>query len=303
MEPLLLIDANYIAHRAWHAIKDLAFNDRGTGAIFGVLRDIVSLQDTFKTTRCVFAFDLGRSRRAGTLPTYKTSRYAHHVDDTEEEKAARSDFREQIKHLRERHLPDAGFRNVFAAEGFEADDIIAQFAKTLSREDEAIIISSDQDLWQCLRPNVWVWNLHTNKPYTIKHFRLQWGLEPRQWAEVKAFAGCSTDDIPGIPGIGEITAAKYLRGGELGERTKAYTTLQTQGPLVLYRNYPLVKLPFEGTPSFEIQQDEVTEEKWQTLADDLGMPSVRDTVPRSAGERKSKGRRRNDFGFDQNTGS
>mgnify|MGYP001569000234 CR=1 FL=1 len=295
-EPLLLIDANYMAHRSWHAMKDLTFNDRGTGAIFGVLRDVVSLQDTFKTTRCVFAFDLGRSRRAGILPTYKTSRYAHHAEESDEEKAARSDFREQIRHLRERHLPDAGFRNVFAAEGFEADDIIAQFAATLPREDEAVIISSDQDLWQCLRPNVWVWNLHTQKAYTLKHFRIQWGLEPRRWAEVKAYAGCLTDDIPGIPGIGEITAAKYLRGGELGEHTKAYASLR-MGAAIYEKNWPLVSLPFDGTPSFEIQQDEVTEEKWCALADSLGMPSIRDTIPRVATDRKSKGRKRNERGF------
>jgi len=297
-EPLLLIDTPYLCHRSWHVMKNLSFGDRGTGAIFGVLRDIVSLQDTFKTTRCVFAFDLGRSRRAGILPTYKTSRYAHHAEESDEEKAARSDFQEQIKHLRERHLPDAGFRNVFAAEGFEADDIIAQFSAALPREDEAIIISSDQDLWQCLRPNVWIWNLHTQKTYTLKHFRIQWGLEPKQWAYVKAYAGCGTDDIPGISGIGEVTAAKYLRG-DLGCETKAYAKLSTSSEL-WKRNIGLVRLPFVGTPKFAIQPDEVTEEKWCALADSLGMPSIRDTVPRVATDKKSKGRKRNGFGFNHN---
>jgi 5'-3' exonuclease len=124
----------------------------------------------------------------------------------------------------------------------------------------------------------------------LELFRKTWGLEPAQWADVKAYAGCSTDDVPGVPRVGEHTAAKYLRG-ELGTHTKTYAAL-ARAEIQCAFNLKIVRLPFPGTPTFEIRQDTVTEEKWQALADALGMQSIRDTMPRMITHRKSKGRKR-----------
>jgi len=289
LEPILLIDTNYLCHRAFHTTGDMAYEDIGTGAIFGVLRDIVTLQENFKTRRCVFAFDLGRSHRHKLLPTYKNSRRIRHAEESGEEQEARRDFNGQVKKLRRQYLPAAGFRNVFSAFGYEGDDIIAALAAALPNEQEAIIIASDKDLWQCLRPNVWCWNPITQQAYTLESFRAMWGLEPHQWADVKAYAGCRTDDVPGINGVGDVTAAKWLRG-DLKEHTKAFGLLST-GAGVHKANLPLVRLPFPGVPEFEIKIDEVTEDKWQALADSLGMQSIRSEAPRVA-PRKSKGRKR-----------
>ncbi|MBU0846516.1 hypothetical protein KKH23_04950 [Patescibacteria group bacterium] len=288
-EPLLVLDVPYLCHRAYHAMGGLVYDDAGTGAIFGVLRDIVALQDSFRTGRCVFAFDLGLGLRRKILPTYKNSRRTRYREAPEEEQAARRDFHGQVRLLREEYLPAAGFRNVFAAKGFEADDIIASVVAELPQDEQAIIVGSDQDLWQCLRPNVWCWNPQKRKAYTIELFQAAWGLEPEQWADVKAYAGCSTDDVPGVPGVGETTAAKWLRG-ELGEHTKAARKLDAARD-VYERNIELVRLPFLGTPTFALRQDDVTEEQWQDLADRLGMKSIRTAVPWSVG-RKSRGRKR-----------
>lgn len=288
--PILLIDTNYLCHRAYHAMGDLTHGGRGTGAIYGVLRDIVSLQDYFATGRCVFALDYGgRGHRHNILPSYKSSRRARHAEESEEDREARKDFRRQISCLRTQYLPEAGFRNVYAVEGYEADDIIASIAADVPDHDEAVIIASDQDLWQCLRPNVWCWNPHKRRGYSIEKFREEWGIEPEQWPDVKALAGCSTDDVPGVPGVGEITAAKWLRGA-LGAHTAAATKIAAATE-VYQRNLELVQLPFPGTPKFKLRKDKVTEEKWQALADSLGMRSIRSAVPRTA-TRKSKGRKR-----------
>lgn len=288
---ILLIDTNYLAYRAWHAMKELSYGAEGTGAVFGVLRDIVQLQDEFQTTRCAFAFDTGRPRRTRHLPTYKGSRRAHHDEDSEEEKMARQNLLQQIQNLRTTYLPAAGFHNIFAARGFEADDIIAALAAEIPSGQEAVIVSSDHDLWQCLRPNIWCWNMHTRRAYTDELFRKKWGMKPSMWADVKAYAGCSTDDVPGVPGVGEITAARWLRG-ELGQHTKAAAKIAAAGDLYA-RNLCVVRLPYPNTPVFDIVPDEVTEERWQALADLLGMRSIRSTIPRAA-QKQTKGRKRDD---------
>ena len=294
-DPLLVIDVSYMAHRAFHAIGELAYGSEGTGAIFGLLRDVLTLQDKFQTGRCVFAFDHpARKHRQLDLPAYKSSRLRRYAEESEEEQQARKDFRGQLKKLYRRYLPAAGFRNVFAAAGFEADDIIARVTGTLPPGDEAIIVSSDEDLWQCcsVRPLVSCWNPYKNHLTTHAGFMERWGFGPERWAEVKAIAGCKTDDVPGVVGVGEATAAKYIRD-ELGEDTKAFQKIESYP---WRANLRIVKLPYRGTPSFKIEPDEVTESKWQDLADALGMKSIRAMVPRTA-SRKSKGRVRHGKGF------
>lgn len=296
MKPLLIIDTNYLCHRAFHAMGKLEYGEVGTGAVFGVLRDIVILQDLFKTDRCVFAFDCGYpTHRHKLLPTYKSSRQARHEAAPEAEQEARIGFNKQVIKLRKDYLPMAGFRNVFMVPGFEADDIVASVAAGVASSDEGIIVATDQDLWQCMRPNVWCWNPHKKEGYTYHKFLKEWGVIPRKWPDIKALAGCSTDDVPGVKGVGEKTAAKWLRG-ELSPTTKAFESLRAARQLY-NQNIRLVRLPYNNCPKFEIQPDEVTEEKWQALADRLGMQSIRDNVPYGT-PRKSKGRKREKgFGF------
>lgn len=293
-DPILVFDVSYLAHRAFYAMGDLAHGSEGTAVIFGLLRDVISLQDKFQTGRCVFAFDHPAPKHRQTvLPTYKSSRIARYEKEDNAAKQARKEFRGQLRKLYFQYLPAAGFKNVFAAPGFEADDIIAEVTRTISSRGEAVIISSDEDLWQCcsVRPFVSCFNPQKGKLITYGGFLEKWGFPPKKWAEVKAIAGCSTDDVPGVAGVGEVTAAKYLRG-ELGAHTKAYGNIKSYP---WKDNLDLVQLPYKGTPEFELQEDEVTEEKWQALADSLGMHSIKSSVPRGA-VRKSRGRKRNGKG-------
>lgn len=290
-EPLLVVDTTYLCHRAFHAMGDLTHGSVGTGAVYGVLKDIVFLQDYHQTNRMVFVFDLGQKlHRQNVLQGYKSSRRQRHAQESGAEKEARDDFQQQCKMLRTHYLPGAGFNNVFSARGFEADDIIASICADVPPHDEAIIIAADQDLWQCLRENVWMWNPHKKLSYTRKDFRKQWGFGPAKWPDVKAYAGCSSDDVPGVRGAGEATVAKFLRG-ELPAHHKVHAALVSATDMY-ERNIRIVRLPYEGTPKFTIQPDAVTEEKWCALARQLGMKSLVNDIPRCA-ERKKRGRKRN----------
>jgi DNA polymerase I len=288
MNELLIIDTTYLCHRAWHTTGDLSFDDKGTGAIYGVLRDIVALQDTFHTTRCVFAFDHGMSKRFKLLPGYKSTRRLGRDIESEEEREARADFQRQIVTLRSHHLPDMGFQNVLSVPGFEADDLIAALAAGLPETEHGIIVGTDHDLYQCLRDNISIWNPNKKQIYDKAAFVAEWGIQPEQWASVKAYAGCKSDDIPGIRGIGEKYVAKFLRG-ELKGGTKAHHLLMNN-KAVHDENLKLTKLPFPGTPVLDILPDDVTPEKWEMVVISLGMESLLQTPPLAA-SRKRRGRK------------
>lgn len=301
--PYLLLDANYLAHRSWHALGDsLTYDDQPTAAIYGFLADILRLQAEFDTKRLVFCFDAGLGPRLELLPTYKSSRQKSHENDTEEQQQSRKNFYLQIRRLREQYLSQAGFRNVLWQDGREADDVIASVAKSSLKEDDtAIIVSSDHDLWQCINSQVSVYNPQTKKIIDRKAFLEQWGIDPAIWSSVKALAGCTADDVPGIRGIGELTAAKYYQG-KLKPESAAHKKIVGEGIDVYARNIKLVRLPFAGTEVFELKADEATQEKWNELADRLGMASLKDQMPgmprgiRKSGDSAVK-RKQVGFGF------
>ena len=143
----------------------------------------------------------------------------------------------------------------------------------LPKGDRAVVVSSDTDLYQLLSTRVSIWKPHKKEIYTSKDFsRDYYNLDPIQWVQVKALAGCTSDAIPGIPGVGEVTAGKFLRG-LLKPASKAYQSIE-RFQSVWQNNLPLVRLPFEGTMIPKIQTDEVSPDKWRNLAQRLGMKSL-----------------------------
>lgn len=275
---LLLLDCHYLAYRALHTMGHLSHNEVKTGVVFGFLKDIVALRDDFASDVLVFCWDVGESKRRELYPAYKFKR--HNKSLTEEEIAVYDEFRSQIKKLRRDYLPRIGFRNNFWQSGYESDDILASIVANVRDEDEAVIVTADRDLYQVLRHNVMVYNPHQHRMTTVQSFVREYGIKPKQWARVLAMAGCGSDEVEGIRGVGTKTAIKYLRG-ELKEDSVAYAAIE-QGRDVVLRNKPLVKLPFEGTRTFEIQQDEVSERGWREVIDELGMRSLGGHAPVSS---------------------
>jgi 5'-3' exonuclease len=152
---------------------------------------------------------------------------------------AKSQFDDLIEDV----LPGMGFKNVFDQNGYEADDLIAWIVNRFP--ENYVIVSSDEDLWQLLRKErgleISQWNY--KELMTEEKFTKKYGLHPRQWAEVKAIAGCSSDNVEGIRGVGEPTAVKFLN--KVLKDGKAKKAIE-QGQAVIDRNWNLVTLPFSG---------------------------------------------------------
>lgn len=275
MKTWLLIDVSYLAWRAFHSTPDLSWEGVKTSVIFGLLRDVQNLQDLHATRRVVFAFDVGRPWRSVKFEGYKGSRHNYEEMDRTE-LLARGEVKFQLKNLRNIHLNEIGYRNIWFESGYEADDLIAAGCSALPDGDTAIIVSRDGDFYQLLNDRVSIWNPSKKRMITADWFRDEYGISPEQWADVKAIAGCGSDEVPGVKGIGEITAAKFL-AGTLKHTTKAFAKI-VEGDAIWKRNLPLVKLPYEGCPTPEFLEDETTEGKWRKVAKSLGIKSLRGLV-------------------------
>lgn len=267
--PLLLLDGDNLCYRSWYSLRNIRGEQGTNRVLFGLLRDLVFLSQALESNKFVFCFDQGPSIRAKTLPTYKGNRLL-----TEE----RKEVKRQIARIKEKHLDEIGYSNVFAYKGYEADDLIAFLCKE-GRYHPILIVSTDTDLFQLLRPGISIWNPITKSTLGAKGFHKRFGIYPASWAWVKAITGCSSDNIPGIPGVGTTTAIKYLQE-TLNENTKTCKAI-LQGQDIIQTNHDLVKLPHASlkTPMLSLVQDQVCSTSWDNCVTKLNMPSLKGKCP------------------------
>ena len=247
----LVIDSNFLCHRAIHTMGALSYEDSKTGVLFGFLMQILSYAKEFETNDIIFCWDSTNSKRKELYPDYKGNRVKD--DLTEEEEELKQNGYEQFDILREEILPLMGFKNVYHQDGYEADDLIATTVGW--HEQDFIIITADHDMYQLL-DFADMWNPSSKKMYTYDDFKEEWGVEPIDWITIKSLAGCSSDNITGIKGVGEKYAAKYMRQ-ELKETTQAFKKIASFGKDILNTNKPLVTLPFVDTNIYKINDNEL----------------------------------------------
>ena len=204
---LLLIDGHSLAYRAFYAlpVDNFATSDgQPTNAIYGFASMLVNLIRDEKPTHIAAAFDVSRKTfRSERFPGYKANR-----------SATPDEFRSQMSYLFEL-VHAMGIRH-FAVEGFEADDIIATFAKRAEAENfETVICTGDRDSFQLvnekttvLYPKMGVANLARMTPAAVEE---KYGLTPAQYPDFAALRGDPSDNLPSIPGVGEKTAAKWIQ--------------------------------------------------------------------------------------------
>jgi len=274
----LILDCNYLCHRAKWTTGGLSYENTPTGVIYGFLKSITHFQEYFNTPHVIFCWDSKYSKREEIFPAYKSNRKNKYKDMNEDEIKFEKEFRQQMIMLRKKYLPTIGYKNVFVQRGYEADDIIASICFNLPMLDEAVIVSSDQDLYQLINPQVSFYNPVKGKVLTLQGFKKKYGIEPHLWGEVKVIAGCNTDGVPGIKGVGEKTAIKYLKK-ELKKTSQAYQIISTADFSLIRRNKKLVVLPFKGTKNFRLQKDEISKEGWKKTIEELGMKSLKDKPP------------------------
>lgn len=250
----LLLDVNSLGHRALHSTGELQYGDEATGVMFGVLRTTFELQDHFQAFSLVPCFDHGKGLREIKYPFYKETRRKRKLTDDQQEMY--ESMRHQLKRLRTDTFPRLGCRNILWQDGYEADDLIAAACHALPDDDSAVIVSGDQDFYQLLTSNVSVYHPTPRTLVTRKAFRKEWGLGPARWVDIKALAGCSTDDIPGVEGVAEKTAAKFLRGEKVNkgvpERIGEFITSPDHK-----RNLDLIWLPYPGVKTVKLVPDSI----------------------------------------------
>lgn len=279
----LVIDVSNLAYRRFYTMGDLSYNEIPTGVIYGFFKDILALEEFHNSDRFVFCFDGGYKKRTEIYPEYKQNRKK---EGTEEQNQAFKDLFSQLDKLRSEYLPEIGFKNIFWQRDYEADDLIAMVSIWNKDNDEIILVSTDNDLYQLLGRNVWIWNPVKKFFISETYFRNMHGISPLDWASVKALAGCSSDGIPGLPGIGEKTAIKFMQGN-LKKTTDKYETIK-EGCSDYRKFIKITTLPMNGTMECHLQEDEVTKEKWEKVADKLGMKSLFKGKPKGIRSRRTQ---------------
>lgn len=278
MNNWILLDVNFLAYRALYSTGPLQFQDNPTGVIFGVLSEALRTMERFQSRSVCWCFDYGKPLRLQRLSTYKGSRHAKRKDMDDDERRMHREMRSQIKDIVQYVLPQAGFRNICYSKGYEADDVIASLvSKVTTNGDYAVIVSSDEDLYQLLGDQCLVYSPHKKQVINEKKFIEMYGITPSLWPTVKALAGCSSDDIPGLVGVGEKTAIKFLKG-QIKAGTKTASKFDKASEII-ERNLPLVSLPYAGCPRFKLKSDQVTQEKWDAVMEEYGFHSLSRQAP------------------------
>ncbi len=202
---LFLLDGHSITHRAFYALP-LLTNDEGeyTNAVFGFMRMLFSLIDEWQPDRMIVTFD----KKA---PTFRHEEY-------EEYKANRKKMPEELvpqipmlqETLEKLKIP------LTAKEGYEADDLLGTLSRQAAEEDyKVFIVTGDKDALQLVSENVNV--MYTRKGlsdlvlYNLDKVKEKYELPPEKLIDMKGLMGDSSDNIPGVPGIGEKTAIKLLK--------------------------------------------------------------------------------------------
>ncbi len=204
--PLLLIDGNSLAYRAFHALPDTIATAEGfpTNALYGLAAMMMKMLAEERPARVVVAWDpKGKTFRHEREPTYKANRSA--TPDL---------LREQQKHFRP--LMEAfGFVNTEVA-GYEADDVLG----TLARRGEeqgipVVILTGDRDAFQLVTPGVSVMatgrGVTDTTLYTPDAVLERYGIGPELMTDFRGMVGDPSDNLPGVPGIGEKGASQLLQ--------------------------------------------------------------------------------------------
>jgi len=207
MKKLVLIDGHSILNRAFYGVPELS-NSQGlhTNAIYGFLNIMFKILDEEAADYIAVAFDL-------SAPTFRHKAYAEYKGTR---KSMPDELREQVPLIKDvlssMNIP------ILTKEGYEADDIIGTIAKRYQSDEVFVsVISGDRDLLQLSDKHIKIRIPKTSKGVTTIHDYLpedvmdEYGVTPKEFIDVKALMGDTSDNVPGVPSIGEKTATKIIQ--------------------------------------------------------------------------------------------
>lgn len=199
-EKVCLIDGSGYIFRAFFASPKMT-NPEGlpVNAVYGFLNMFLSLTANIKCDYCLVLFDAKRQNfRNEFFPDYKATR-----------PELPEDLKPQFALIHE--VVEALNLQWLQMEGYEADDLIATYTDLALKDGkEVTIVSADKDLMQLIRPGVSFYDSMKNKFFTPEDVKEKFGVYPEKVTDVQALAGDSTDNIPGVPGIGLKTASELV---------------------------------------------------------------------------------------------
>jgi DNA polymerase I len=202
---ILLLDGHSLAFRAFFALPDTLVTSSGqvTNAVYGFTAMLIKLLADERPNAVVVCFDKG-------VPKFRLDRYAEYKAGRAE---APDTFRQQLPLIREvlgsLRIP------MVEIEGYEADDILATLTKHCRQDgDEVVIVTGDRDILQLVCDGVSVIMTRRGISDVVRYdnaaVRERYGVTPEQWTDFVALKGETSDNLPGIPGIGDKTAAQLI---------------------------------------------------------------------------------------------
>ena len=239
--PTIIIDCHSILHTLRYAGRKFYTGGKDYQLISQFFQSLDHLSLTLYSNLFLFVWDSPVNKRKQEYSWYKQGRDIK--TDTELDKEYLDHCFEQFRILRDDILPGMGYQ-CFMEEGYEADDVIASIV--MNNKDNYIFVTTDADMYQLL-PYARVYDFKHKQILNAEWFEQTCHFPAGDWWKVKMIAGCSTDTVPGVVGVGEKTAIQYLNG-TLGEKTKKYQSIKEASPEMLERNEKLVRLPLYGCP-------------------------------------------------------
>lgn len=220
---LVLFDGNAIVHRAFHALPPLTVSKTGEtiGAVFGFVSMLLKTINELKPTHCAIAFDR-------PAPTFR-----HRLFD--QYKAQRPKTPDELvgQMGRVRQMVEAFHIPIFELDDYEADDVLGTLSRQASEQGiDTIIVTGDADAMQLVSPRVRVLTPRLSFGDTLLYDEAavsqKYGVQPEQIADFKALVGDPSDNIPGVPQIGPVKAAKLLK--QFGSIDQIYAHLDEVTP-------------------------------------------------------------------------
>ncbi len=276
---LYLVDGSGYIFRAYHALPPLTRKSDGmpVGAVSGFCNMLATLRERAEAdgalSHMAVIFDAGRvTFRNDIYPEYKANR-----SETPE------DLIPQFAPIRD--AVRAFSLACIEMEGFEADDLIATYARQARDQGmEVVVVSSDKDLMQLVRPGVSLFDPMKNKAIGAAEVMEKFGVAPDKVVDVQSLAGDSTDNVPGVPGIGIKTAAELIntygdldtllaRAGEIKQPKRRESLLLNAEKARISRQLVLLK---DDVPTAETLEDfAIRPVEWPKLDDFLASMEFR----------------------------
>ncbi len=202
----MLFDGNALVHRAFHALPPLTVSKTGemVGAVYGFALILLKAINELKPTHYAIAFD----KKAPTFRHQMFDQYKAHRPPTPDE---------LVNQLgRVRQLVEAFHIPIFELDGYEADDVLGTLSEQASRQSiDTVIVTGDADATQLVSPKVKVFyprrTFGDTTLYDEEAVIKRYGIKPEYIADLKGLEGDPSDNIPGVPGIGEKTAVKLIQ--------------------------------------------------------------------------------------------